>query len=492
MGAMLLILTIAHGATFSVGSSQELAVLLDTYALDDGDTIELTNDLTLPALPDIDLTFQGHGHTLSVYGQEAQSSAITYVDLRLSGYGRIIIQGGARAVMESVDVEYIDLSVDTNGSLDFRNGSYTDTYYLLVYGDLYASNVLFENNFSSYTGGAVDCQRSTCTIENSTFLGNRGNYGGDISITNGELVVTDSFFCDSRADARGGSIDAIATRLVLRGNQFVGATSDEHGFLFVNGNANEGSYLVSEIADNTFLGGRADFGSGLGEIQSDEGYLFRNNIVVDVEGGSRPVLDGGGFLSAHNLYYDTVGDLQVDKTDLEGVDPRFVNRTLDCDEVDLRIRVDSPAIGTADAELDPTGVIGALEVVDVDVDEDGLLDSEELDLGTDPDVADSDGDGMNDGDEVANGRNPLGDDEPTSTSTDTGTTPTTGPGTTDPDTTTDPDEPGRKGVDDDADKLSSAVACGCRTGSGGSMGLLLAPLLWLRRQRRRSSQVTAS
>lgn len=490
MGAMLLMLTIAHGATFSVGSSQELADLLESDMLDGGDTIELTNDVMLPALPAVDVTFQGNGHTLSVYGQETQSSAITYVDLILSGYGRIIIQGGGRAVMESVDVEYIDLSVDTNASLDIRNGSYTDAYYLLVYGDLFASNVRFENNFSSYAGGAVDCQRGTCTIENCTFLSNRGNYGGDVSITDGELVVTDSFFCDSRADARGGSIDAIATRLVLRRNQFVGATSDEHGFLFVNGDANEGSHLVSEIADNTFLGGRADFGSGLGEVRSEAGYVFRNNIVVDVEGGSRPVLDGGGFVSAHNLFFDTVGDLQADKTDLVGVDPRFVNRTLDCDDVDLRLRVDSPAVGTADTVLDPSGVIGALEVVDVDVDEDGLLDSEELELGTDPDVADSDGDGMNDGDEVANGRNPLGDEPPSTT--DTGTTPTTGPGTTDTaDTdTTGPTQPGRKGAADDTDKLSSAVACGCRTGSGGSMGLLLAPLLWL--QRRRSSQVTAS
>ena len=94
--------------------------------------------------------------------------------------------------------------------------------------------------------------------------------------------------------------------------------------------------------------------------------------------------------------------------------------------------------------------------------------------------------GLNDGDEVANGRDPLGDDEVTSSTTDTGTAPSTGPGTTD---STDPTTQGRKGAED-TDKLSSSVACGCRTGSGGSMGLLLAPLLW--RQRRRSSQVTAS
>ncbi|MEM7247514.1 MAG: choice-of-anchor V domain-containing protein [Acidobacteriota bacterium] len=43
---------------------------------------------------------------------------------------------------------------------------------------------------------------------------------------------------------------------------------------------------------------------------------------------------------------------------------------------------------------------------DIDTDMDGLLDSEELALGTDPADADSDDDGLNDGDEVALGTNP--------------------------------------------------------------------------------------
>ena len=43
----------------------------------------------------------------------------------------------------------------------------------------------------------------------------------------------------------------------------------------------------------------------------------------------------------------------------------------------------------------------------LDVDEDGLLSSEEAELGTDPAKADSDGDGISDGDEVADSLNPL-------------------------------------------------------------------------------------
>jgi len=43
----------------------------------------------------------------------------------------------------------------------------------------------------------------------------------------------------------------------------------------------------------------------------------------------------------------------------------------------------------------------------LDVDGDGLLSNEEVDLGTDPEVADSDGDGVSDGDEVAAAGDPL-------------------------------------------------------------------------------------
>ena len=48
---------------------------------------------------------------------------------------------------------------------------------------------------------------------------------------------------------------------------------------------------------------------------------------------------------------------------------------------------------------------------DMDSDEDGLSDAEEVGLGTDPDNADSDGDGFSNGDEIAQGADPLAEED---------------------------------------------------------------------------------
>ena len=63
------------------------------------------------------------------------------------------------------------------------------------------------------------------------------------------------------------------------------------------------------------------------------------------------------------------------------------------------------ACGTADVDV-PLGS-------DMDSDEDGLSDADEIGHGTDPDNPDSDNDGFSDGDEIAQGADPLsGDDHP--------------------------------------------------------------------------------
>lgn len=482
MQTMLLFASIALATTHAVSTSSEMAELLASPYLAEGDTIQVLADVDLPVLPLLDVTFQGVGHpTLRISGTNYQFANLTFVDLTITGYGRIVVRDGARMVLETVDVVNSDLSVQELASLDFRNGSYRDALYLLVYGDFYASNVVFEGNFSDSIGGALDCGPSSiCTVDSCQFLDNRGNYGGAISVSDGELVVTNSFFCDNEADVRAGSIEAVATRLVVKGNRFARSSSLEDGFFFVNGDVNEGSHLVSEISDNTFVGGDSTFGSGLGEIRSEGGYSFRNNLVLGVVGGaSKPILAGDGYRSAHNLYSDYIGGvLEADATDVVDLDPRIAGLVPSCDELDLRVRLDSPALGAADTLLDPAGIIGAEGTVDIDPDEDGLLDSEELALGTDLDDADTDDDGVSDGDEVLAGTDPLVDESQSTTPTTD--TDTTGTGTTPPSTDTSGTEPS---TGDEA--LSSALACGCAaTPVHGWPGVLLVLPWWVRRRAR--------
>jgi len=59
----------------------------------------------------------------------------------------------------------------------------------------------------------------------------------------------------------------------------------------------------------------------------------------------------------------------------------------------------------ADAELEPWP--GLLSMADSDSDGDGLMDSEEKVLGTDPNAADTDGDGWTDSEEVDGNTDPL-------------------------------------------------------------------------------------
>ena len=60
------------------------------------------------------------------------------------------------------------------------------------------------------------------------------------------------------------------------------------------------------------------------------------------------------------------------------------------------------------AGVSPTALIGGFVCEAMDTDQDGLTDTAERTLGTDPGTADTDGDGFTDGVEVNSAHNPLG------------------------------------------------------------------------------------
>lgn len=82
------------------------------------------------------------------------------------------------------------------------------------------------------------------------------------------------------------------------------------------------------------------------------------------------------------------------------------SRSGDCPAVITRVWTASDSCGNSVSATQVITVLAA-EVPDRDSDGDGLLDSEEKILGTNPDKADTDNDGRNDGLEVERGTNPL-------------------------------------------------------------------------------------
>jgi len=99
-----------------------------------------------------------------------------------------------------------------------------------------------------------------------------------------------------------------------------------------------------------------------------------------------------------------------------------INRDGRVSAVDVQLAINGAlayGAGSPKADVDLNGSINAVDVqlvinaalaLDVDIDDDGLCDSAELNIGTDPNDSDSDDDRLNDGDETEMGTDPSDPD----------------------------------------------------------------------------------
>ncbi len=469
---MLAWLAIARATTHTVASSDELAGLLDgSPILSPGDEIVLTADVVLAMPPPVPITVVGQGPTVvTVAAPLPHGVDVTYRDLTLTGGGPLVALQGAHVALEGVAVEGLPIEVASGAFFALMSSTYHDAPVMVVDGNLLAVGATFLDNHGA-DGGALSCRiNSVCEIHGSSFLENDALSGGAIHLNGGDLIVTDSFFCANAADQRGGAIEAFARLLILERNVFVDHTANRNGVFYLNGDRFTGGFETTVVNDNTFAGAISAVGSPLGDIQSFFAYDFHNNLVVGMAGPpDQELLEGNGYRGGHNLYFGNSGTLTSSPNDLVGVDPRLVDPFSRCAS-DLRLPVDSPAIDAGNPGIDDD--IGALDPVDLDVDQDGLLDSEELALGTNPDDPDTDDDGALDGDEVDAGTDPLvADAEPTTTTgpTASGSTGDTGPA-----------EP--LATSSGGEGLAGACGCASPGADGGLWGPLgLALLLWRRR-----------
>lgn len=141
---------------------------------------------------------------------------------------------------------------------------------------------------------------------------------------------------------------------------------------------------IADFNQTWATGGEVEFGFYDGvpsSVSPDAAYL--SSSVADVPNYDGVVLENGLGNTGGNVDY-----FFSFQTDEEITDPVFA----------VRKNFDGGRVGVDDAEV---------SYFFEDQDEDGLPDSQELSLGTDPAVVDSDGDGLSDGAEIAAGTNPL-------------------------------------------------------------------------------------
>jgi predicted outer membrane repeat protein len=195
----------------------------------------------------------------------------------------------------------------------------------------------------------------TLIVRDSRFLNNRDAFGGAIAAGDAPTAILDvqnSVFVGNEADVLGGAISAGGGgSILLQNNLFQNNTASLSGsVLFIN--------RVSDVPGPWVVTGNCFVGNSDLSIHSNAPINAQGNWWDSPSG---PVLAGGGVA--------------------EGIHPN----------------VDAGNYLTAPAANCPP----------LDLDRDGLIDTNEPGLGTNPTLFDTDGDGASDGGEIALGTNPV-------------------------------------------------------------------------------------
>ena len=297
----------------------------------------------------------------------------------------------------------LDLDSDNDGRTDAEEAGYGDS-------DADDDGVL-DGDVNEYgipsavaSGeGTTDCPNGTSLLENAGFE------EPALSLGSYSLILEDSVPGWFTTDTTG-YIEIWSTGFngvpSYTGNQFAELNANEAGELYQEVTTEIGVTYSLAVAHRARVG--TDVARFLVDGVETDVYtddttawgLYTSSFTATAETtrlGFEAVSTGSGSNAAGN-FFDVIGvyvDCGLPDADDDGLDD-FIDIDDDNDGI--------PSVDETDGDSDGDGLPNSL---DDDSDNDGLLDGEEVELGTDPDLADTDGDGLDDGDELETGTDPL-------------------------------------------------------------------------------------
>ncbi len=292
---MLLLVTLAHGATLNVGPTQPYATIGaavaaaargDEVVIDPGTYVEnlvVTRDLVIRGsgqgvtvirsaggshvvTTDADLKLEAL--TIDADGDQAvrqRSSGARFIrlfDVEIHGADTL---GGSSGLAGAVDAWQADLVL--NGCWIHDNGSKVGA--VRSYGQLRVVDSVFENNVhvGSYGAGAIYAH----------------------STDHDSVLIRDSTFVANSSSSSGGAVELFSDTVTLprdrlEGNVFVGNHSDgAGGALLVTADVSFSETFYVNVIDSLFVANDASIGGALAVDGTDYGYSYAYAIgAVDV------------------------------------------------------------------------------------------------------------------------------------------------------------------------------------------------------------------
>ncbi|RLA39915.1 MAG: hypothetical protein DRR06_03925 [Gammaproteobacteria bacterium] len=356
------------------------------------------------ATGDLDIT-----DDLDIYGEDPTSRPVVSAnhesrvfeiidaDVLISGIS--IIDGGKTGFEEHSGIRVTDSVLGLDNCIISSNRAASGAGLFSNNSSVFIRSCTFSSNFSSSIGGGIALLDSSLEIVNSTFNKNFGHQGGAaIYNSSSEVKISNSTFADNIANfSAGGALNAALSGTVntftIKGSIFTEIGLEDDADTLCSVDSDQIISMGYNIAsDNSCYLTHATDLPGTDPQISDA--LINNQFRGPLPGS--PAIDAIPIADCTTVEGFPVGYDQVDT-------PRPTGSNCDIGAIEVN---DSDYDGISDSDEDDLGT----DPFDADTDDDGLNDGDEVVIGTDPFDPDSDGDGLNDGDEVDIGTDPLNPD----------------------------------------------------------------------------------